>query len=53
MKKFQGENSNFRVEFGDAKIVEPAYNGDRQIQKFFMIDFDIWNVEIVVRMRKL
>ena len=27
--------------------------GDGRIQKKFLIDFDIWNVEIGVRMRKL
>ena len=27
--------------------------GDGWIQKIFLIDFDIWNVEILVRMRKL
>ena len=27
--------------------------GDGRIQKNFLIDFDIWNVEIGVRMRKL
>jgi len=34
-KTLGGENSNFRGEFVDSKIVEPAYGGDRQIQKFF------------------
>jgi len=52
-KTFGGENSNFRGEFGDSKIVKPAHGGDRQIQKFGLIDFDIWNVKIGVRMRKL
>ena len=33
-KTFGGENSNFRGEFGDSKIVKPAHGGDRQIQKF-------------------
>ena len=32
---------------------KPNRDGDEQIQKFFLIDFDIWNVEIRVRMRKL
>jgi len=52
-KKLVAENSNFRGEFGDTKIVEPANGGDRQIQEVFLIDFDIWNVKIGVRMRKL
>jgi hypothetical protein len=52
-KSLGGENSNFRGEFGDPIIVEPAVGGDRQIQKNFLIDFDIWNVKIGVRMRKL
>jgi len=52
-KTLGGENSNFRGEFGDSKIVEPAKGRDRQIQKFVLIDFDIWNVEIGVCMRKL
>jgi len=34
-KQLGGENSNFRGEFGDSKIVEPAYGGDRKIQKNF------------------
>jgi len=34
MKKNLGaENSNFRGEFGDSKIVEPARGMDRQIEK--------------------
>ena len=52
-KTLGGENSNFRGEFGDSKIVEPANGGDRQIQKNLLIDFDIWNVKIGVRLRKL
>ena len=48
-----GENSKLRGKFGDSKIVEPAFGGDRQIQKKFQIYFDIWNVKIGVRMRKL
>jgi len=32
---FGGENSNFKGEFGDSEIVEPAYIGDKQIQNFF------------------
>jgi len=52
-KTSRGENSNIRGEFGDYKIVKPGKGGDRQIQTFFMIDFDIWNVEIGVHMRKL
>jgi hypothetical protein len=35
------------------KISEPEVSGDGWIQKKFLIDFDIWNVEIRVRMRKL
>jgi len=52
-KTLGGENSNFRGEFGDSKIVEPATCGDRQIKKNFLIEFDIWNVKIGVRMQKL
>jgi len=48
-----GENSNFRGKIGDSKIVEPVNSGDRQIWNFFLINFDIWNVEIRARMRKL
>jgi len=40
-KTLGGENINFRVKFGDPKVVEPAFRGDRQIQKFFLNDFDI------------
>ena len=38
-----------------AKIIffKPNKTGDERIQKKFLIDFDIWNVEIWVRMRKL
>ena len=35
------------------KISDPNDTGDGWIQKIFLIDFDIWNVEIGVRMRKL
>ena len=35
------------------KIFNPDKTGDGRIQKNFLIDFDIWNVEIRVRMRKL
>ena len=35
------------------KISEPSKARDRRIQKNFLIDFDIWNVEIQVRMQKL
>ena len=52
-KKLGGENSNFRGGFWDSKFIEPAYGGDRQIQNFFVIDFDIWNIKIEVHMRKL
>jgi len=52
-KTLGGENSNFKDEFGDFKIVEPFYGGDRQIQKIFLNDFDTWNVEIGICMRKL
>jgi hypothetical protein len=31
----------------------PDRAGDGQIRNFFLIDFDIWNVEIRVRTRKL
>ena len=35
------------------KFSEPGNVGDERIQKKFLIDFDIWNIEIRVRMRKL
>ena len=35
------------------KISDPDKMGDGRIRNFFLIDFDIWNVEIRVRMRKL
>ena len=35
------------------KISDPSKAGDGWIQKQFLIDFDIWNIEIRVRMRKL
>ena len=35
------------------KISDPNSAGDGWVQNFFLIDFDIWNVEIRVRMRKL
>ena len=35
------------------KISDPGNIGNGRIQIFFLIDFDIWNVEIRVRMRKL
>ena len=35
------------------KISNPSTTGDGQIRKKFLIDFDIWNIEIRVRMRKL
>ena len=35
------------------KIFDPEIAGDGRIQKKNLIDFDIWNVEIRVRMRKL
>ena len=41
-KTFRGENSNFRGKFGDSKIVKPAHGGDKLIQKFGLIDLDIW-----------
>ena len=34
------------------KISDPNKARDGWIQKFFLIDFDIWNVKIRVRMRK-
>ena len=37
-KTLGGENSNFRGEFGDSKIVEPTVGEDRRIQKLFLID---------------
>ena len=35
------------------KFLNPDKAGDGRIQKNFLIDFDIWNIEIGVRMRKL
>ena len=35
------------------KISNPSKAGDGWIQKKFLIDFNIWNLEIGVRMRKL
>ena len=35
------------------KFSDPDNAGDGRIQKKILIDFDIWNVEIRVRMRKL
>ena len=35
------------------KIFDPDNVGDGRIQKKILIDFDIWNVKIRVRMRKL
>jgi len=52
-KTSRGENSNFGGKFGASKIFKPTSGRDKQIQNFFLIDFDIWNVEIGVRMRKL
>jgi hypothetical protein len=34
-------------------FLNPGKAGDGQIRNFFLIDFDIWNVEIRVRTRKL
>ena len=35
------------------KFSDPDNTGDGRIQNYFLINFDIWNVEIRVRMRKL
>ena len=35
------------------KIFDPDKMGDGRIRNFFLIDFDIWNVEIRVCMQKL
>ena len=35
------------------KISDPDNTGDGQIRNFFLIDFDIWNVKILVHMRKV
>jgi len=45
-KTLGGENSNSRGKFRYSKIVEPAYNRDRQIQKFF------WSI-LIYEMSKL
>jgi len=52
-KNFRRWKLKIRGEFGDSKIVEPTHGKNRQMQKNFLIDFDIWNVKIGVRMRKL
>ena len=39
--------------FTKIKISDPEIAGDGRIQNFFLIDFDIWNVKIRVRMQKL
>ena len=52
-KNFRRGKLKFKGEFGDSKIVEPTHGKNRQMQKNFLIDFDIWNVKIGVRMRKL
>ena len=39
--------------FDQNKISDPDNAGDGRIQKKFLINFDIWNVEIRVRMWKL
>jgi len=52
-KTSRGENSNFGGEFGDSNFFKPTKGMDRHIQKNFLIDFIISNVEIRVRMRKL
>jgi len=49
-KTSRDENSNFGCEFEDYKIFKLATGRDRHIQKVFLIDFDIWNIEIGVRM---
>ena len=35
------------------KISDPDTTGDGRVRNFFLIDFDIWNVEIRVCMQKL
>ena len=35
------------------KFSEPERAGDGRIRIIFLVDFDIWNVEILVCMRKL
>jgi len=40
-KTLGAENSKFKGKFGVSKFIEPASSGDRQIQKFVLIDFDI------------
>jgi hypothetical protein len=51
-KTSQGENSKVGGKYGDSKIFKPTKGMERQIQNFFLINFDIWNVEIKVRMWK-
>ena len=52
-KKFRRWKLKFRGQFGDSKIVERTHGRNRQMQNFFLIDFDIWNVKIGVCMQKL
>ena len=46
----RGSCDNFLTKI---KISDPNKVRDGWIQIFFLIDFDIWNVEIQVRMQKL
>ena len=39
--------------FDQNKNFQPRQEGDGRIRNFFLIDFEIWNVKIRVRMRKL
>ena len=39
--------------FAKIKFSEPSKSRNEWIRIFFLINFDIWNVEIRVRMRKL
>ena len=53
-KKFVTTKRGSRDQFlTKLKNFDPDIAGDGWIQKFFLINFDIWNVEIRVRMRKL
>ena len=48
MKRGSCDQFLAKINFSD-----PSRARDERIRKFFLIDFDIWNVEIRVRMRKL
>ena len=53
-KKLQEvETQTSKVNLGILNLSNPPTLGIDRCEVFFLIDFDIWNVDIVVRMRKL